>query len=161
MVTGQLPVGKEIAQVGCSRVGNDHAVNAHLSASHAGFGGTGVWDPDFAEGLTIRRIGVSDVVTPGLLELPSRWVVWVILQVEQHETHHVFGGFGLGTGVGLGPLNGRLKDGEDVLALVSSGLKPVEEHSSLGKNVLFIRAERVEAEDVSKHDAADEPWWVG
>ena len=75
---------------------------------------------------------------PGLLEFPSWWVLWMILQVQQHEPHHILVGFGLGPSVGLGPLDGLVKQGEDILALVSSGLEPVKEHSSLGKNVLFI-----------------------
>ena len=85
----------------------------------------------------------------------------MILQVQQHEPHHVLVGFGLGPSVGPGPLDGHVEQGEDVFALISSGLEPMQEHTSLGKNVLFIRAERVETKDVSKHDASDEPWWVG
>jgi len=60
-----------------------------------------VRNPDFLQGLSIGRVRVGDVILPSLLELLPGWVLGMILQVKQHESHDVLGSFRLRSGIGL------------------------------------------------------------
>lgn len=108
-----------------------------------------------------------DVVSPSLLNSRGRWIVGVILYMEEDWARGVgCGGGGGGSGcygivVGGGFLNGFLEQGKQFVRLVASGFEPVVEVLCFGVSVVCVRAKSVDTKQESKDNASEQAWGVG
>ena len=77
----------------------------------------------------------------------------MILQVEDGKGILVSGRSGCRASVALGLFNGLLEEGQQVLLLVASNNEPLVELFGSSMPVRFFRAEGLDSEEGSKHDA--------